>query len=54
VKETEEALNELIVKYEMKLLNTSIFSRVVYRNSIKEGKGAIEMADKKPKKKWSS
>jgi chromosome partitioning protein len=49
VKETEEALNELIVKYEMKLLNTSIFSRVVYRNSIKEGKGAIEMADKKAK-----
>ena len=49
VKETKEALNELIVKYEMKLLNASIFSRVVYRNSIKEGKGAIEMADKKAK-----
>ena len=49
VKDTEEALNELIVKYDMELLKNSIFSRVVYRNSIKEGKGAIEMADKKAK-----
>jgi chromosome partitioning protein len=49
VKDTEEALNELIVRYNMELLKTGIFSRVVYRNSVKEGKGAIEMADKKAK-----
>lgn len=49
VRDTEEALVELVEKYNLDLLQTSIVSRVVYRNCIKEGKGVIEMFDKKAK-----
>lgn len=49
VRDTEESLAELIKKYNIKLLQTSIYSRVVYRNCIKEGKGVVEMFDKKAK-----
>jgi len=49
VKETEESLRKLIAKYDVNLLNSRIFSRVVYRNCIKEGKGVMEMDNKKAK-----
>lgn len=49
VKDTEESLIELVEKYKIGLLQSKIFSRVVYRNCIKEGKGVVEMFDKKAK-----
>jgi chromosome partitioning protein len=50
VKETEDTLKEFIKQYDIKILTTSLFSRVVYRNSIKEGKCVLEMNDKKAQK----
>jgi chromosome partitioning protein len=49
VKDAEESLIELVEKYKIGLLQSKIFSRVVYRSCIKEGKGVVEMFDKKAK-----
>ncbi|AAC07976.1 AAA family ATPase [Aquifex aeolicus] len=47
VKEAEETLRELAQQYSVGVLNSRLHSRVVYRNSVKEGKGVLEMNDKK-------
>ena len=47
VKEAEESLKELADQYGVEILNTRLFSRVAYRNSVKEGKGVLEMNDRK-------
>jgi len=49
VKEAEESLKDLANQYEVGLLKTKLFSRVAFRNSIKEGKGVLEMNDPKAK-----
>ncbi len=54
VKEAEEAIRELAQQYNVGTLKTKIFSRVVYRNSIKEGKGVLEMDDVKAKEEMYS
>jgi chromosome partitioning protein len=43
--EITEALTEF--KDDVKLLNTALVSRIVYKNAFAEGKGVIEMDDKK-------
>ena len=47
VKEAEESLKELVDQYGVEIPNTRLFSRVAYRNSVKEGKGVLEMNDRK-------
>ncbi len=49
VKEAEESLQELAQQYEVEVLKTRLFSRVAFRNSVKEGKGVLEMNDPKAK-----
>ena len=49
VKEAENTLQDLAKQYNVDILNSQLFSRVVYRNSIKEGLGVIEMNDIKAK-----
>ena len=49
VKEAEESLYELAQQYDAEVLKTKLFSRVAFRNSIKEGKGVLEMNDPKAK-----
>ena len=49
VKEAEESLQELAQQYEVEVLKSKLFSRVAFRNSIKEGKGVLEMNDPKAK-----
>ncbi len=49
VKEAEESLQELAQQYEVEVLRTRLFSRVAFRNSVKEGKGVLEMNDPKAK-----
>ena len=49
VREVEESLEELSNQYDVGILKAKLFSRVVYRNSIKEGKGVMEMEDSKAK-----
>ena len=51
VKEAEESLKELAEQYEVGLLRTKLFSRVAFRNSVKEGKGVLEMNNPKAKAK---
>ena len=53
VKETQTALEKYIKEYDVKLLDSNLYSRVVFRNSIKEGKTVMEMQDKKAKKEIS-
>ncbi len=53
VKEAEESLRELAEQYDVGLLETKLFSRVAFRNSIKEGKGVLEMRDFKAKEEMS-
>jgi len=47
VKEAEEALKELADQYRVEVMKTKLFSRVAFRNSVKEGKGVLEMNDRK-------
>lgn len=54
VKEAREALEELSRAYDVVLLESSLSSRVVYRNSVREGKGVIEMGNKKAKEEFLS
>lgn len=54
VKEAEESLQELSQQYDIGILKTRLFSRVVYRNSIKEGKSVLEMDDEKAKRELNS
>ena len=54
VKEAEESLEELARQYDVGILKSKLFSRVVYRNSIKEGKGVLEMSDQKAKAEMSA
>ncbi len=54
VKEAEESLNELAQQYEVDILKTRLFSRVAFRNSVKEGKGVLEMNDPKAKNEMAS
>ena len=54
VKEAEESLQELARQYEVEVLKTKLFSRVAFRNSIKEGKGVLEMNDPKAKSEMES
>ncbi|RUM31020.1 MAG: hypothetical protein DSY42_03485 [Aquifex sp.] len=49
VKEAEESLEELAQQYDVEILDTKLFSRVAFRNSVKEGKGVLEMGDPKAK-----
>lgn len=49
VKESLETLEELTKEYDVKILNTKLHSRIAYRNSIKEGKGVLELNDEKAK-----
>jgi chromosome partitioning protein len=54
VKEAEESLQELAQQYEVEVLKTRLFSRVAFRNSVKEGKGVLEMNDPKAKSEMES
>ncbi|GAB6064922.1 AAA family ATPase [Aquifex pyrophilus] len=54
VREAEETLEELARQYEVEVLRTRLFSRVVFRNSIKEGKSVLEMDDEKAKKEMKA
>jgi len=54
VKEAEESLQELASQYEVEILKTRLFSRVAFRNSIKEGKGVLEMNDPKAKSEMTA
>lgn len=49
-KEAEEALNELTQSNEVKLLNTKLYSRVYYKESISLGLGVIEYSQKDKEK----
>ncbi len=49
VREAEESLQELAQQYGVEVLRTRLFSRVAFRNSVKEGKGVLEMNDPKAK-----
>ncbi len=49
VREAEESLQELAQQYGVEVLRTRLFSRVAFRNSVKEGKGVFEMNDPKAK-----
>ncbi len=54
VREAEETITELAQQYDVGILKTKLFSRVVYRNSVKEGKGVLEMEDPKAKEEMRS
>lgn len=49
VKEAMDTLAEVAESSNIKILNSKLYSRVSYRNSIKEGKGVIEYEDQKAK-----
>lgn len=50
VKEVEESLEELANHYQVEILKSRLFSRVAFRNSVKEGKGVLELEDDKASK----
>lgn len=43
-KEAKEALDELTLEYDAKLLNSSLYARVDYKKSVAEGLGVVEFA----------
>jgi chromosome partitioning protein len=51
--DTLQALEELKKEYRFKVLNSKLFQRVVYRKSLSEGKGVLEMNDPKAIKEFS-
>lgn len=52
--DTDKAVNELKQNFDFQLLNSKLFQRVVYRKSLSEGKGVLEMDDKKAKEEFRS
>ena len=54
VREAEESLEELAAQYGVEVLQTRLFSRVAFRNSVKEGKGVLEMNDEKARSEMKS
>ena len=52
--ETLLALRSLSEEYAFNLLNTKLYQRVVYRKSLSEGKGVLEMKDPKAKTEFKN
>jgi len=52
--DTLSALRDLGEQYNFKLLNSKLYQRVVYRKSLSEGKGVLEMNDPKAKIEFES
>lgn len=52
--DTDRAIRELKQNFNFRLLNSKLFQRVVYRKSLGEGKGVMEMDDKKAKNEFQS